>query len=79
MNLTMFPCDRGTGGMGVGYHHYEVGATGTPCCVYCGSVPRAKVTWLAATPQREPHSASPDNPSSCTMSVYPNPTAMVWN
>lgn len=34
--MMMYPCNRGMGGPGVGYHHFQANAQGIAVCIYCG-------------------------------------------
>ena len=33
--LTVYPCDKGTG-TPLGYHHFQANAQGIAVCVFCG-------------------------------------------
>lgn len=54
--IQMYPCARGMGGMGVGYHEF-VNSNGAVICRYCGARPPAEplrvtcVTTPASSPQ----------------------------
>lgn len=52
----MYPCNRGTGGAGVGYHEF-VNSNGAVICRYCGARPpaeplRVTCVTISAPPQQ---------------------------
>lgn len=40
-NIQTYPCNRGMGGMGIGYHEF-VNSNGAVLCRYCGHRPPAE-------------------------------------